>query len=513
MSQTANRIAKNTGFLYARMGITVFISLWTTRLILNALGAVDFGIFGIVGGAIAMLGFLNSTMANTTQRFLSYSQGKNDIVIQKRIFNNSVLLHLLIAFVVVLLIEAASFPLFKSILVIPEGREDAAFYIYQFLILSTFITVISVPYDAAINAHEEFGYYAVIGVAESLLKLGIAFLVVYTSLDKLVVYGLLTVLLTVFTLTVKASFCRKYSECHLCIKKYYHLQTIKKLMGFAWWRLLETGGSLIGNHGGDIIMNHYFGPSVNAAGNIGTQLRGQIMALSNNMLKAISPSIVKSEGCGDRAKMIALTMSGSKITYILYAFLALPFIVEAPYILKLWLKNVPEWTVAFSRIQMIIGLGYQMNMTVTIALGATGMIKNNSIFSGLMNLLPLIIYVLLFVNGAAPIYLYIISFVNIVLVIEGYKLYQSKLHFGFDVKKYLKIIVAPNLACSAMAVVFGFFITTIIPESLCRLCLSVFLVDTLYIYVSYYFVLNGQERDYVREVIAGQLKKIKNNRI
>ena len=191
MSSTANRVIKNTGYLYAKMGITMFISLYTTRLILNSLGASDFGIFNIVGGAIAMLGFLNAAMASATQRFMSYSEGEGDKEKQKSIFNVSLILHLGISLVVGIALFIAGYFFFNGILNIPADRIFAAKVVYGSLIVSTMFTVMTVPYDAAMNAHENMRYYAIVGIFESFLKLAVAFACVYTSFDKLTVTGIM----------------------------------------------------------------------------------------------------------------------------------------------------------------------------------------------------------------------------------------------------------------------------------------------------------------------------------
>ena len=187
MSQTANRVIKNTGYLYAKMAITMFVSLYTTRLILNSLGASDFGIYNIVGGAIAMLGFLNAAMAGATQRFMSFAEGEGKREKQKYIFNISIILHLLISLVVILVLIIAGFVFFNGILNIPADRIGAARVVYFSLIASTVLTVMNVPYDAVMNAHENMRYYAIVGILESFLKLAVAFVCVYAIGDKLIV--------------------------------------------------------------------------------------------------------------------------------------------------------------------------------------------------------------------------------------------------------------------------------------------------------------------------------------
>lgn len=297
MSSTANRVIKNTGYLYAKMGITMFISLYTTRLILNSLGASDFGIFNIVGGAIAMLGFLNAAMAGATQRFMSYAEGEGNKEKQTRIFNISVVLHLLISLLVGVVLLIAGYFFFNGILNIPDDRIFAAKVIYGSLIVSTMFTVMTVPYDAVMNAHENMKYYAIVGIIESVLKLAVAFIVVYTLSDKLIVYGVLMACIPLITMVIMRVYCHKhYVECVLAPKRYWHKGLMKEMSGFAGWNLLGSAAGLIGNYGNGILINHFFGVILNAAIGVVNQLQGQLTVLTSNMQKALTPVIVKKEG-------------------------------------------------------------------------------------------------------------------------------------------------------------------------------------------------------------------------
>lgn len=207
----------------------------------------------------------------------------------------------------------------------------------------------------------------------------------------------------------------------LCIKK-----VIRELTGFAGWNFVSTAGTLLGNCGGNVVVNHYFGTSINAAQNVGSQLRGQMMVFSNNMLKALTPVIVKKEGEGDRFAMLKFSLTGSKLSFLMFALLAIPFIVETPFILKVWLKNVPDWTVCFSRFQIVIALMEQLTITLGTTIAATGKIKEISIFSGFARFVPLIIYVFVFSFGGEPYWLYIIILINFGFILNGYTIYQCK---------------------------------------------------------------------------------------
>lgn len=228
---TVNRVIKNTGFLYAKMGITMFISLYTTRLILNSLGASDFGIFNIVGGAIAMLGFLNAAMSSATQRFMSYSEGEGNKKKQKSIFNVSYILHLGISLIAGITLLIAGYFFFNGILNIPQDRIFAAKIVYGSLIISTMFTIMTVPYDATMNAHENMKYYAIVGVLESLLKLIVAFICIYTTFDKLIIYGILMSCIPLITLSIMRIYCHKhYEECIISPRKYWERGLTKEMI-------------------------------------------------------------------------------------------------------------------------------------------------------------------------------------------------------------------------------------------------------------------------------------------
>ena len=363
-----HRVAKNTGILYIRMAITVFISLYSTRLILTALGVEDFGLYALVGGLIAMLGFLNSSMAAATQRFMSFAQGAGEINKVKSIFNMSTLLHVVIAIAVALVLEVAGYFFFNGLLNIAADRLAVANWVYQFMVVSTLFTIISVPYEAVITSHENMLFYAVIGVVESILKLAIALYITYgtmhlpvglsisteqvgitySTFDNLIIYGFLMAVLSILMLIVRRVYChRKYAECEFNFKKYYDKDLFKQISHFAGWSFLGSASSMIANYGQGIVLNVFFGTAVNAAQGVAAQLSGQLGAVSNTLIKALNPMIAKSEGAGDRALMLKATMMGSKVSFFLVMIFYIPFLIEMPLILKLWLKNIPDFAIMF----------------------------------------------------------------------------------------------------------------------------------------------------------------------
>lgn len=337
------------------MGITMFISLYITRLILNSLGASDFGIFNIVGGAISMLAFLNGSMAAATQRFMSYAEGENNEGKKIVIFNSSIVLHLIIAFSVGVLLEIGALFLFDGILNIPEDRISSAKIIYHCAVLSTMFTILTVPYDAVINAHENMLYYAAVGVFESLLKLGTAFIVVYTLSDKLIIYGIFTAITALIIQLIMRIYCiRHYPECQLKLRNAVDASILKEMTIFAGWNALSSILGVLSQYGVGVVLNHFFGTIVNAAQGIANQISGQLGALSTNAIKAINPVIVKSAGAHDEAMLYRSTIYGSKTLFFIMSICFLPILANLEPILQLWLVNVPQYTLIFIQLYFIV---------------------------------------------------------------------------------------------------------------------------------------------------------------
>lgn len=373
---TVSRVIRNTGFLYMKMGVTMFISLYATRLVLNALGVDDFGIFNMVAGVIAMLAFLNASMAAATQRFMSYAEGEGDPEKQKIVFNISVVLHLAIAVMVGILLYAAAPILFGHVLNIPEDRVFAARCVYWAMIASTVFGILGVPCEAVLNAHENMLYFAVIGVLESFLKLGAALLVVHVLADKLILYGVLMAGISILAMTAMLVYCRRnYAECVIAPLRYWKRGVFREMGSFAGWNFTVSASSMLSEYGVGIVLNHFFGVALNAAQAVAQQINGQTMAFSGTMLKALNPVISKSEGAGNRGLMLRASLSGCKFAYLLMAVFAIPLILEAPGLLGLWLHSVPAWAVLFCRLQLARTLLEQLFLSLGSAIYAEGNIR------------------------------------------------------------------------------------------------------------------------------------------
>jgi len=486
--QTANRVIKNTGYLYAKMGITVFISLYTTRLILNSLGASDFGIFTIVGSAIAMLGFLNAAMAGATQRFMSFSEGEGDKEKQTKIFNISFMLHLGIALIMGFVLLIAGWFFFNGVLNISPERVNAAKVVFGSLIVSVIFTVMTVPYDAVLNAHENMRYYAIVGMVESLLKLGAALAVVYMAGDKLVLYGILMACIPLITMTIMRIYCHKhYMECTIAPQKYWDKGLMKEMTGFAGWSFTSTSTSMVGNYGVGILLNHFFGTVLNASFGIAAQLNGQLVTFSNNMMKALNPLIVKAEGRGERQNMINLSLMGCKFSFFLFSFFAIPFFLETPIILKLWLKNVPDWAVIFCRLAILRTMIEQVTLPLNTSIGAQGEIKSYVMVKSTLFLIPL---PLIFIGG----------------ILDGSNsLFFAIKKCGLVFSDYMDIVIKKIFPVFFLSLLIGLAPIFLIEESIVRLFFVISLSMLSFLFLFYAIGLTSIEKNGVN-IIAKKIK-------
>ncbi|MBD1431740.1 hypothetical protein H8B06_02795 [Sphingobacterium sp. DN00404] len=499
---TANRVLKNTGFLYAKMGITVFVSLYTTRLILNALGASDFGIFSIVGGAIAMLGFLNASMASATQRFMSYAEGEGNKEKQKKVFNISFVLHILIACLLGIILLVAGYFFFNGVLNIEENRIYAAKIVYASLVVSTMFTVMSVPYDAILNAHENMLYYSLVGVIESFLKLAVALIVVSYVGDKLILYGILMAVIPLIVLTIMRIYCHnKYDECTIGLKKHWDKDLMKKMSGFAGWSFLTSSTGIVSQYGMGIVLNVFFGTVLNAAQGIANQISGQLMTFAHVVLRALNPVIVKSEGSGDRQKAFFATFSGCKLSFLLFSFFALPFILEAPFLLKVWLINVPEWAVVFCRLQLLRILMEQLTISIGSMILAQGDISNYTKFKSVFNVMPIILTWLFFYFGMPPYMLYVGWIICWSILGGGVALFFAQRNCGLPLSDYFKFVFFPCVTIALLNFVSLSFVVYVFSEGWLRLIFVLIISLILNILLVFRVGMNIHERSLVRKMI------------
>lgn len=501
MSQTANRIIKNTAFLYARLGVTMFIALWITRLVLNALGVSDYGVYNIVGGAIGMMGFINASMASATQRFMNYVEGQGDIEKKKEIFNTSLLIHAIISMILCLVLIVAGLVLFNGVLNIPEERIQAAYVVYGCMIVSTMLTVINSPYEAVLTSHENMRYYAVVGVFESVLKLFVALACVYSLYDKLIVYGVLMACIPLLTLTIMKIYChRRYSECILSPIKYINKKAMREMLGFAGWNFWGSMSGLVGNHGNSLVMNHFYGTLLNTALGIANQITGLLFIFSNYMLKAMAPVITKSEGSGNRSQVLRYANTACKFSFALLAIFGIPAIIEMSFIQKKWLGIVPEWAVLFAQLQLIRTLIEQLTISYSTAIKAEGHIKTYVSIVSVVNFVPVTCLYILFCMGYSPVYMYVLNISIFGIFLSSVHVFFAHRNCGLRYSDFIKELLIPVTISFGVAFVLASIPSFSLEEGWGRLLLTFLIGIISYIMLFWFFSMNCVEREIVKSL-------------
>jgi O-antigen/teichoic acid export membrane protein len=507
--QPAKRVITNAGFLYGRMVITILISLYSTRLILHALGEVDYGIFTLIGGVIAMLSFINGAMIIATQRYLSISLGSGDDNKLKSVFSSSVVLHLIIGLIIVILFEIGGFFLFDGGLNIPADRVDTAKIIFHFMVISTFFTINAVPYDASINSHEDMLVDALMGIFESVLKLGIAIWLVYAHVDRLILYGLLIASMTILIRILKGIYCyRNYVECKIRFLSHIDIRLLKEMISFAGWNLFGLFCSVLKSQGLAIILNLFFGVIVNAAYGIANQVNSSLRAFSSTMIKAIMPQITKSEGSGNRERMLRLSIFASKMAFFLLAFFAIPIIIEMPFILNTWLKTVPEHSVIFCQLILVLSLMYQITIGTMAAVTSVGEIKLFQIAVGAVEIfnLPLAFALIKF---GLPVYFVFIGSIFLEIVAGGIRTWFAHKIAGLDIRDFLLKTWFYSILTATVAVILALLLQSFIQEGFIRVFLVGIITSLTLLLLGKYIVLTYGEYEKIKEMILSLLNNLR----
>ena len=500
-------VIKNTLFLYVRMVISILANIFITRILLDALGASDYGLYNVVGGAILMLGFLTSTLSHTSQRFINYAEGKGELENVKYVFNNILIVHYIVSVLFVLLLVVAGFLFFNGVLNIPEGRVEAAIVIYICLIISTAFSVIVVPYDGILNAHENMFIYSLIGILDVILKLLIALIILFTSCDKLILYGILMALESWIIRAITKRYCKKhYLECRKEeLKKYYDKNRIKEFTSFAGWNLVNIASGMTSLYGRNIAVNHYFGTIFNAALGIATQLSGVIMGVSANMIKAITPILVKNEASNNRNDVLNITCLGCRFSYLLFSFFCIPIFFNIDYILNSWLTNVPQHTAVFCKLLIIAHLIEQLVSFLYQTVIAQGNVKKYNICRSLVNIMSLVSSLFMFYIGFEA-YWSVINWIIWYSIGGGLvNVYFCKINVGLSVIKYVKEVLSPCFSVTIFSVILNVIIQLFtININLSPLFLILFsLFISIFIY--WYLGLDKTERRLIVKYINSKI--------
>lgn len=485
------------------MGVTIF----TSRIILQRLGATDYGIYNVVGGVVSMMVFLNSALNASTSRFLTYELGLGNTNQLKRVFSASLNLHIGISFIVFLILETAGLFFFYDKLVIPQDRITAAFWVYQFAIVTMAINYTQVPYNASLVSHENMAVYAFVGLYEAFSKLLIAYLIQISPIDKLVFYGLLLMLNTVVIQLFYRFYTKsKYEECRFRLIKDKSLY--KKLLSYSVWDLFGGMAGVSQNQGVNVLLNVFFGPIVNAASGISFQIQSAVKLFINNFLTAVRPQVVKSFAEKNFDRMYGLTFKAIKYSLLLMMALVVPLIFESEFILKIWLGDTyPPETVLFTRIILVSALFDVIEGGQNMAFHAIGRIKTGNIVCGsiMISSLP-ISYVLL--KFGCPSYIPFIIVIITNVINQILTLLIMKSYVDFSLQKLIVHTYLPVMDVVVFVFAAPFLIINMIEGSLLRFIVNFLTIELIILFMGWIFVLKKEDKAQIFDLINKKIDRV-----
>lgn len=509
MSKTSSnnntRIAKNTLLLYFRMLFTMAVSLYTSRVVLNTLGVEDFGVYNVVGGIVSMLSFFNSSMATSTQRFLNYEMGQNNDKGLRDVFVNAVNAHYLIGFITVVGLETVGLWFVYNKLNIPQGQLDAALWVFHCSVLSLFVSIISTPYNAAIIANERMGIYAYYSIFEVVLKLLIVYLLVVIPYNKLIVYGLLTLAVSVVMRILYNVYCiRNFSECRY--KWSWNMQLMKKMFFFSGWMLFGCISDMLSKQGVNVLINIFFGPVFNAARAIAVQVQAAVNNFVTNFMTAVRPQIIKSYSAGEIQHMYRLVFSSSKLSFYLLFVLTTPVLIYTEFILQLWLKIVPEYCVLFTRLVLVELLISSAYVPIAQINQASGKIRNYQMAISILFLASFILTYALYKIGM-PVYSTFILSVALAIVGLFVRVIILKHDNAFPASTYLFKVMLPLIPVAGLSLVIPVLIYKYTETTFLTFLFNSFIGFMSSIVVIWIFGLDKVEKSFITEKINSRIHK------
>ena len=501
---SSSRLMKNTILLYFRMALMMCINLYTSRVVLEALGVEDYGIYNVVGGVIVMFSFINNSMTSSTQRFLSFELGAGNKERLHQVFMTSLHIHILISLVVILLGETVGLWFVKHEMVIPPERMTAALWCYQLSIFTAVLTVMNYPYMSAIIAHEKMSSFAYISILDAALKLLLVYLLLVFDYDRLILYAILYAGEKLLIRMVYNVYCIIHFE--ECKYRWIYKKSIFKEMGaFAGWSMCGNLAYVLHNQGLDMLLNVFFGPVVNAARAVAVQAQSAIGNLANNFQMAMNPQITKTYASGQLQEMHQLLFRGTRLTFCLLLIICLPLIVETPMVLGLWLKEVPESSVTFLRILLVILIVQQISNPLITSVAATGKVKRYELVVSILMLTIVPIAYIVLKMGGSP---WTVFVVYLAVVVSSY------IAILFIVLPMIKLRLANYINHTVRPCAIVLLLSSVVPVALKLLIEErgmLFSIITIGItvvctgYISFVYGLDSE----VRGMIVNKIKQLK----
>lgn len=430
------KIAKNTLMLYFRMLLTLVVGLYASRVVLQTLGVSDFGLYNVVGGLVTLFTFFNSTLSIGTQRFLSYSIGKSDMKKLSDVFSTTFHLHVLFSLGFLIIAEIGGMWFLNHMLKIPEGRYEAAFWVYQFSVIASTASIVQVPFHSAIISHEKMNIYAYVSMYDAVMKLLIVYLIQVMSQDKLILYAFFVLLVQLSTVLIYITYCGShYSESHYLRK--FDRGVFKEIASFSGWSIFGCAAVAFQGQGVNMLLNMFFGTIVNAARGIAFQVNSVILQFVSNFQTAVNPQIIKLYASNKKDELIELVTSSSQISAYLLILISIPCFIEIEYILNIWLGDYPDYTPIFLRITIIQSLIQTMTRPLVTTIHAVGKMKAVNLSSGIVLLLILPCSYFLLRNGASPVTVF---WVNVIpwIIHLFLELFWLKKYIDFPFYHYIK---------------------------------------------------------------------------
>ncbi|MBR5892951.1 MAG: oligosaccharide flippase family protein [Bacteroidaceae bacterium] len=505
VAENNKRIARNTLMLYIRMFLTIIITFYTSRIVLNALGVEDFGIYGAVGSVVSMFALFSGTLSAAIGRFITFELGKGSTDRLSLIFSTFLSVLFLLAIIFFVLAETLGLWFLNTKMVIPEARMSAANWVFQFSVLAVIVNLLYIPYNAAVIAHEKMSVFAYISVFEALGKLLVAVSVAAAPVDRLRFYAMLMLLISVTIFLVYRFYCkRNFTEC-----KYRFIldkKMMRELFSFAGWNLIGASSAVFREQGGSIVINMFCGATVNAARTIAVQVSQAVVGFVQNFMTALNPQITKSYAAGNKEYMMQLVFQGARLSYYLLLMLSLPVIINTEYILTLWLGNVPAYSAVFVQLALLFALSETISAPLITLMLATGNIRNYQILVGGLQVMNFPVSYILLYCGLSPEWVQITTIFVSQLCLAA-RLYMLKGMVGLDVKKYLVNVYLNVLLVTIIACILPTVLGNMMSAGFIKLIVTSVVAVLSSVGIMYIVGFNREERLFVREKICVLLKR------
>lgn len=502
-SSKNKRIAKNTVLLYIRSFIVMIVALYTSRVILKALGVEDYGLFNAVGGVVGLFAFLRSSMTKSTQRFLNFEMAKPNGRL-KETFSVSLTIHVFLALIALILAETIGLWFLNTYIQIPDGRNVAANMVYQGTVISLVFTIISVPYSASIIAHEKMGFFALVSVIDAFLKLAICYLILIGDRDRLIVYGWLMMGVNVLNFVLYAFYCKKRCP-ETSFRLLFNKELMKEMLGYTTWTVVGQVAIVGTNQGTGILMNMFHSVTANAALGVASQVNNAVLSLTSNFQTAFNPQITKSYAAKDYDYLKFLVFSTSKISYMLLIFVMVPIAFNIDTILDLWLEVVPQHSASF--VLLIFGntLLNAMSAPFNYTVLSSGKIKRFQIVTSIVFLSDLLFVYLLFSIGFPPETALVVKVLIMVVILFVRVYFANKEVPCIDGFSYFKEVALPLILSSIITVSLGLLIFSHVDNIIKRIVFTLLLTIISFL-VMYYIGLNKRERSMVNNLVSKRKK-------